>query len=81
MNWLTNNRVFFFLLLFLLVGYKPDMLKFTQDCQTILVANEGEAYEDNGDLVNPEGSISIIRIIDQISYTVTHLDFIKFNPE
>ena len=63
------------------VGYKPDMLKFTSDCSKILVANEGEAYEDNGDLVNPEGSITIIKLIDQYTLQVKNLDFTGFNIE
>jgi len=40
------------------VGALPDMLAFTPDGRRILVANEGE----RGDLVDPEGSVSIIDI-------------------
>lgn len=41
-------------------GALPDMLTFTPDGKYILVANEGEPDDDY--IVDPEGSISIIRI-------------------
>ena len=40
------------------VGALPDMLTFTPDGKRILVANEGE----RGDLIDPEGSVSIINV-------------------
>jgi DNA-binding beta-propeller fold protein YncE len=40
------------------VGALPDMLTFTPDGKRILVANEGE----RGDLMDPEGSVSIINV-------------------
>ena len=43
------------------VGALPDMLTFTDDGDTLLVANEGEASGyGTPDAVNPEGSVSII---------------------
>lgn len=40
------------------VGALPDMLTFTSDGRTLLVANEGEAADDG--TVDPEGSVSVI---------------------
>ncbi|MES9832164.1 MAG: choice-of-anchor I family protein [Candidatus Thiodiazotropha sp. DIVDIV] len=54
------------------VGALPDMVTFTGDCETLLVANEGEP--DNG--IDPEGSISII---NSDSGKVKTADFTKFN--
>lgn len=45
------------------VGALPDMLTFTPDGTHLLVANEGEPNSYNqADSVDPEGSISIIRV-------------------
>jgi 2',3'-cyclic-nucleotide 2'-phosphodiesterase (5'-nucleotidase family) len=58
------------------VGSLPDMLTFTPDGSKILVANEGEP----GDIVDPEGSVSIIDISSGVgSATVTTADFTAFN--
>ncbi|XP_072174718.1 mesenchyme-specific cell surface glycoprotein-like [Diadema setosum] len=67
------------------VGSKPDMLHFSHDCQTIVVANEGEAAQNANEMefINPEGSVSIVRLINSsatdIVYSVTHLNFSEFN--
>ena len=42
------------------VGSLPDMVTFTSDYKTLLSANEGEPNDDF--TVNPEGSVSIIKI-------------------
>ncbi|MBB5351788.1 hypothetical protein HNR46_002027 [Haloferula luteola] len=42
------------------VGYLPDMLTFNENGTMVVVANEGEPTDDYA--VDPEGSISIIRI-------------------
>ena len=75
--------VWFYILIFFAVGYKPDMLKFTSDCSKIVVANEGEAWEDltSDDLINPEGSITIIKLITKDTVQATNLDFRGFNTE
>ncbi|XP_022096908.1 uncharacterized protein LOC110982645 [Acanthaster planci] len=62
------------------VGSRPDMLKFTPDCRTLLVANEGETVEDSGYIVDNEGSVTILRL-DGSGWVVnrTDLDFTSFN--
>lgn len=63
------------------VGALPDMLSFTPDGNTVLVANEGEP---NGDYsVDPEGSISLIDVSGGVSGVtqgnVASLNFREFN--
>lgn len=61
------------------------MLHWTNDCLTIVVANEGEAAEsaDGQSFLNPEGSVSILRATGQplIPFTVTTIGFESFNAE
>ena len=65
------------------VGALPDMLTFTNDGNTLLVANEGEPTEDYS--VDPEGSISLIDVsagLTNISQAdVTNLDFNSFDSQ
>lgn len=59
------------------VGALPDMLTFSPDGKTVLVANEGEpnaAYT-----VDPEGSISVINVSDISKPTAKIADFKAFN--
>lgn len=61
------------------VGALPDMVTFTPDGSKVLVANEGEADEDDP-TINPEGSVSIIDISGGVEYaTVTTADFTAYN--
>jgi myo-inositol-hexaphosphate 3-phosphohydrolase/sugar lactone lactonase YvrE len=62
------------------VGALPDMLAFSPDGQTILVANEGEPNDDY--TVDPEGSISIIDISQGLNaVTVQIAGFGSFNDQ
>lgn len=70
------------------VGALPDMLTFTPDGRTLLVANEGEPNSYNQPTsVDPEGSISVIRLgklkpdATRIERTVVTADFRAFNGE
>jgi len=63
------------------VGALPDMLTFTPDGKSVLVANEGEPAEDYS--VDPEGSISIIPLAGGVAALtdadVLTADFKAFN--
>lgn len=62
------------------VGALPDMLTFTPDGQTILVANEGEPNDDY--TIDPEGSVSVIDIRAGVANaTVRTADFTAFNGQ
>lgn len=61
------------------VGALPDMLIFTPDGSTVLVANEGEPNEDYS--IDPEGSVSVIDVTDLLNPTVRTADFHAFNGQ
>ncbi|XP_067651558.1 mesenchyme-specific cell surface glycoprotein-like isoform X2 [Haliotis asinina] len=63
------------------VGAVPDMLKPTHDCSKVIVAVEGEAYQNPpNQITDPEGLVVIISFHDTISnYTKTSLNFTKYN--
>lgn len=61
------------------VGSLPDMLTFTPDGTQVLVANEGEPSSyGQPDSVDPEGSISVIRVNRGGTPTVATADFRAF---
>lgn len=59
------------------VGALPDMLTFTPDGKTILVANEAEPSDDYQ--VDPEGSISMVDVSNPGAPVVRTADFKAFN--
>jgi hypothetical protein len=59
------------------VGALPDMLIFTPDGKTVLVANEGEPSDDYQ--IDPEGSISIIDISNPANMVVRTAGFGAFD--
>lgn len=62
------------------VGALPDMLTFTPDGQTLLVANEGEPSDDY--TVDPEGSVSIVDLsAGPGAATVQTAEFSDFNRD
>ncbi|QIC71433.1 choice-of-anchor I family protein [Acinetobacter indicus] len=61
------------------VGVLPDMLTFSPDGQTLLVANEGEPSDDYQ--VDPEGSISVIQLSNLTAPVVRTADFKAFNGQ
>jgi len=66
------------------IGASPaSAIVFTKDCQTLLVANEGEAGRDaDGQFLDPEGSVSVIKFqSSDLSgpYVVRTADFRKFD--
>ncbi len=61
------------------VGFLPDMVTFTPNGKTVVVANEGEPSDDY--LSDPEGSISIIKVKRGDNPTVTNVSFESFNDQ
>ena len=55
------------------VGALPDMLVFTPDGKTLLVANEGEPSDDYQ--IDPEGSVSVIDVSKPAAPVVRTADF------
>lgn len=61
------------------VGALPDMLTFSPDGKTVLVANEGEPNDDYS--VDPEGSVSIIDISNIKQPKANVADFKAWNTQ
>ena len=60
-------------------GALPDMLTFTPDGQTVLVANEGEPSDDY--TIDPEGSIGVINVSDPAAPTLRTAGFTAWNDK
>lgn len=61
------------------VGALPDMLSFTPDGQTLLVANEGEPLSDYS--IDPVGSVSVIDVRDPAAPQVRTAGFEAFDDQ
>ncbi|MBV7482649.1 choice-of-anchor I family protein [Bordetella sp. BOR01] len=61
------------------VGAQPDMLTFTPDAKTVLVANEGEPSDDY--TIDPEGSVSVIDISNPAAPTARTAGFTAWNGQ
>ncbi|MGE0351052.1 choice-of-anchor I family protein [Hydrogenophaga sp.] len=61
------------------VGALPDMVTFTPDGRTVLVANEGEPSDDYQS--DPEGSISVIDVSTPATPVVRTAGFTAFNGQ
>ncbi|MBO9357597.1 alkaline phosphatase [Bordetella petrii] len=59
------------------VGALPDMLTFTPDGKTVLVANEGEPSDDYS--IDPVGSVSVIDVTDPAAPTARTAGFTQWN--
>ncbi|KAK3085875.1 hypothetical protein FSP39_009900 [Pinctada imbricata] len=71
------------LVLNITVGALPDMLHPTQDCKTVVIALEAEAYAKNNQIIDPEGGVGILKIRDtrniKENYSYKRLNFTAFN--
>ena len=61
------------------VGALPDMVTFTPDGRTVLVANEGEPSDDYQ--IDPEGSVSVIDVTDPTKPVARTATFTAFNGQ
>ena len=62
-----------------MVGSHPENLKFTADCKTLVVSDEGIPYLSDGVKVDPEGEINII---DTTSFDRSTLGFsVRWNND
>jgi hypothetical protein len=61
------------------IGAQPDMVTFTPDGNTVLVANEGEPSDNYQ--TDPEGSVSVIDVRDRANPVVRTASFTAFNGQ
>lgn len=65
------------------VGPLPDMVQPSSDCRTVLIALEGKAFARNGELVDPEGGVGLLKFhdlsISAANYSYKRLDFTRYN--
>jgi hypothetical protein len=60
------------------------MLLPTSDCRTVLIALEAEAFAKDGNLVDPEGGVGLLKFQDgehiaDSNYSYKRLNFHNFN--
>ncbi|XP_061198120.1 uncharacterized protein LOC133206198 isoform X1 [Saccostrea echinata] len=69
----------------IVAGPSPNSLLPTSNCQTILVALEGDPFARGGNLIDPEGGIGVLKFpsnfISENTYNYKILDFGKFNKK
>lgn len=64
----------------LTVGPHPNHVKYTKDCGTLIVSNEGKPGKNvGGSYFNPEGSVTIIHGERTGNPSVRTVDFRNFN--
>ncbi|XP_052769191.1 uncharacterized protein LOC128209272 [Mya arenaria] len=64
------------------VGPYPKSIRYTDDCQSVIVANEGIPGKDEfNTFVNPEGSVTIIHNERTGNPAVQTVDFRKYNTD
>ena len=61
------------------IGAQPDMITFTPDGTSVLVANEGEPSDDYQ--TDPEGSVSVIDVRNLAAPVVRSASFTAFNAQ
>ncbi|XP_061188897.1 mesenchyme-specific cell surface glycoprotein-like [Saccostrea echinata] len=65
------------------VGSLPDMLLPSSNCSTVLIALEAEAFARDGELVDPEGGVGLLKFhgqnISTSNYSYKRLNFHSFN--
>ena len=65
------------------VGPLPDMILPTSNCRTVLIALEAEAFAREGNLVDPEGGVGLLKFqstnISASNYSYKRLNFYNFN--
>jgi hypothetical protein len=61
------------------IGAQPDMITFTPDGSSVLVANEGEPSDDYQ--TDPEGSVSVIDVRNLAAPVVRSASFTAFNAQ
>lgn len=69
--------------IYVLVGPLPDMIQPSSDCRTVVIALEGKPFARNGELIDPEGGVGLLKFqdfnISASNYSYKRLDFTRYN--